>query len=385
MNKEILERIAPVMNIIKGISWMCFKWLAFTTTLFILPIVVSRIPAFIPEEYKWYVVAVCCGFVFYLLDYGNKYLAKFYHKENILLAKSGKKNTTEGRAWNQMLSLVLIVLIIRLGASFASTWNATPDVAEHITGESKVGGYLEVVKTLSSTSIKTKAEAKEYWTKIAGNESTRKAKAVSAAQAAYNSAYNDGDTWQKIAIDKGELSFLRSSRNKRDKADPKNGKKYSDNDYGDRVSRALYNLKIAGNAEADLTIKAKNQLDKLNSGNTKNKEISKIVALASQEASRYDQKLERRSNYLYIADLIAAVLGLLLVRIETLSEVANKDYSIVKSPLTSVRTWWKNYEYRNPLSVVPDNERARPVKSPKKDRNGSGHNGYKKEKETLFP
>lgn len=310
-------------------EWACWKFLAITTAIFAYGTIDQMLSANLTG---WQLMAgriIGVGLFYLMIDAGVTKLLKFLFRQQ--KAKLSKEKRT-------FYDFVLILVILKvIGTATTSFW-AAPEVSEVLTEKGKEDQYIAALLKTDSLQRSKEQDAQGKVAELENSRDKRLKKAKQEGATLLANAVATGNHWQQDSYRKEGMGWLTNPANPDalDKA------------YAKRIKEAKAEGERLLAAVDGKTLEATAKVVAIQSDTAYQRTATLLADAAKTEQTRYEAKLERRTNFVWLLDLIAVVFGLLLTRARSLREKAAGDveapkrniFSTLSAASTKMREDW---------------------------------------------
>jgi len=319
IDHAFLESTRTYAAILSATNFAAWKVLAITTACYIYTLIESNMITYIPEEHitAARVLAICAGYL--MVDAGIDQSLSFYFQEKY------NKNLKLSPARKLFGKGVFLLIVIRLAASTTSSLWAAPEISAAITGNDNSSYYNELIHGRDTIQNKQVSEALAYSIEMNNSEPERLRKAKKDGDKAIKKAIELGTFWQKKSWKASGFGYIESK-----KAGASNNK------YAASIRKAMSDREWEIDRQKQKTNYANFAYKQLLSDTTHNKLVASWTAAGSTEIADHQQRKARRVKYLYLVQIIAAIIGILCIRALVQRRIAANDFRTRTSSTTTL-------------------------------------------------
>ena len=290
----------------------CFGFLAVTTTVMVYGAFKEVVGGLLPGWMHVGGLAVTSVILFLIIDYklDDDLMSQWRTRDQIRDATVPIKNARAARAYLRRRSFMLAVRFILTLTS--SIW-AGAEIANISTTPPDYAGYTDKIETSQGRSAEREAAAMAALSAAESAESEKVAEATREGDRLIARAISSGNVHQKSMYRTNPGFFY----------PPPRGQYYQSNKaYGQRIAAAAKQKEVLISQAKQPATDARQALAQIRGHISTDSTSTMITSLATAEVAAHASTVDRRATFVRGLDFVAALLGLLMLRIRYLRKKA---------------------------------------------------------------
>jgi hypothetical protein len=287
-----LAQSQPLDAVLAVIEWGAWKFLAVTTAVFSYnlfdTILANNLSG---TSLLWGRIAGV--FLLYLvIDAGLTKLLGFIFRQD-------KKDMTS--PMKSFHNFAVLLVVVKVVATMTTSLWAAPEVSEALTDKGNQDVYIADLLATDSLHRVRELEAKSELNGLENSRTKRLKEAKAEGQKLVQNAVATGNRWQRESYRMEGFGWLTNAANP----------EAADKEYASRIKAAKVKAETLIAAEDGKAAEAKTTLTGIQQDTAYARTNALLTTLAQKEGDAYEQRLQRRTNFFWIFDVMATLFGLL--------------------------------------------------------------------------
>jgi hypothetical protein len=319
-NNKFLIQSKSIAIAISLTNWAAWKFLAATTAVFSYAMLGEFLRAYL--QGAWFYAGLAAGtlLVYFLVDAGLTEMLRWAFQI---------KGTQMNKAERAFSNFIVVLVVFKVCATMTSSLWAAPEMADAITSDDGQKQAIALLLQADSAQHRSLQQATDHLRRMEDTEAQRLQQARTEGGRIVEGAIATGNKWQRNSYRSIGFSWLLSPANK----------DRNDHAYAARIQAAQARATTLFDEARHRTTTAAAAVQAIGTDTTHQRKIGLLADVAEDEGASIKEKKNRRRGYIWLADILATLLGLFCTYLLALREKAGGVPLRAKTVASIFGTW----------------------------------------------